>query len=118
MSGFICSASGNWWQQYLRYSYTPELMAAPTGLTGLPFMAGAKINLSLLVTIVYIVCYLILDPIVGGVGSAMMISMYILSGRLVTSVATLAGHPLWQVLLAYHVFLWILQFIGHGVFEK
>ncbi len=27
------------------------------------------------------------------------------------------GHPIWKVALAIHVAGWILQFIGHGVFE-
>ncbi len=27
------------------------------------------------------------------------------------------GYPIWKVALVIHVFGWILQFIGHGVFE-
>ena len=29
----------------------------------------------------------------------------------------ISGHPVWKVALAIHVTAWILQFIGHGVFE-
>ena len=27
------------------------------------------------------------------------------------------GYPLWKAAIALHVFCWIMQFIGHGVFE-
>ncbi len=27
------------------------------------------------------------------------------------------GYPLWKAALALHVFCWVMQFIGHGVFE-
>merc|ERR1719339_232421 len=37
--------------------------------------------------------------------------------RLVTAGAPVAGFPLWQAVLAFHVAAWIAQFIGHGVFE-
>jgi uncharacterized membrane protein YGL010W len=30
---------------------------------------------------------------------------------------TFSGFPIWKVALAIHVTAWILQFIGHGVFE-
>ena len=29
-----------------------------------------------------------------------------------------SGIPIWKVALAIHVTGWILQFIGHGIFEK
>ena len=38
--------------------------------------------------------------------------------QLVTSGTTLfGGVPIWKVALAIHISCWILQFIGHGVFE-
>merc|ERR1719292_20083 len=38
--------------------------------------------------------------------------------KLVAAGAPVAGLPLWQAVLAFHVAAWIAQFIGHGVFER
>ena len=35
----------------------------------------------------------------------------------VSSDAHVQGFPIWKVALTIHVVAWILQFIGHGVFE-
>jgi len=98
--------------------YTPELMGTPEALTDLPLVAGLKINLSLVVTIVYIVCYMAMDPIVGGIGSLLMLALHVGTGQLVDKWPTIGGWPMWQVVVAYHVLLWIMQFVGHGAFEK
>ena len=36
---------------------------------------------------------------------------------LVDANTVVLGHPVWKVALAIHITSWILQFIGHGVFE-
>ena len=30
---------------------------------------------------------------------------------------SIGGYEIWQIALTIHIFAWILQFIGHGVFE-
>merc|ERR1712018_523520 len=47
-----------------------------------------------------------------------MVSMlYVHSAKKVGIGAMVAGYPIWNVALTIHVVAWILQFIGHGVFE-
>merc|ERR1712179_646580 len=61
--------------------------------------------------------YPLMDPIAGTIGSAMVLVLYLLTGVLVQSTVTVAGYSLLQVLIVFHVTMWIAQFIGHGVFE-
>nr|ALS04675.1 endoplasmic reticulum membrane protein YGL010W [Pseudodiaptomus poplesia] len=77
-----------------------------------------NINAALLITLVYVVTYVIMDPVAGGIGAALIILVNLHTGWLVSTYTTIGGYPLWQALVAYNVVLWILQFIGHGVFEK
>jgi len=73
-----------------------------------------------------------MDPVAGGLGALLMLvlnqvfnqSHFINSHlflqwtyKLVAAGAPVAGLPLWQAVLAFHVAAWIAQFIGHGVFE-
>ena len=58
-----------------------------------------------------------MEPVVGGCAAFLIAQIYLLSGELVSTDATVLGAPVWKVALAIHVAAWILQFIGHGVFE-
>ena len=51
---------------HLFFQLSPDLMAPPTVLAGIPYIEGMKVNLALAVTIIYVVCYLLMDPLVGG----------------------------------------------------
>ena len=50
-----------------------------------------------------------------------MLQLHIISYYLIKLVATGAtvagGIPIWKVALGIHIAGWILQFVGHGVFE-
>merc|ERR1712141_967698 len=76
-----------------------------------------KINLALLVTLIYMVAYVIMAPFAGTLGAVMVSMLYVHSAKMVGIEAMVAGMPIWKVALAIHVAAWILQFIGHGVFE-
>eukprot|EP00093_Oithona_nana_P000566 00566.XXX_989_1522_1 [CDS] Oithona nana genome sequencing. len=99
------------------FQYTPEFMAAPELFNQLPSGEFFKVNLALLVTVIYMVCYVIMEPFAGTLGAILVSMLYVHSAKMVGIGAMVAGIPIWKVALAIHVAAWILQFIGHGVFE-
>merc|ERR1712110_739620 len=58
-----------------------------------------------------------MEPVAGGSASLLVTYIFVKSGSMVSSGATIGGVPIWQVALAIHIAAWILQFIGHGIFE-
>jgi len=99
--------------------YSPALMPMPAAVTSSSWLLEtASLNLAAVMTAIYVTCYLIMDPVAGGLGSLLMLGLYLGSGHLVRANPTLLGLPLWQGVLGLHVLLWIAQFVGHGVFEK
>jgi len=101
------------------FQYTPSFIATPSCVSSLhPLLQHVSINFPLVITLVYVVSYVLMDPIAGGLGATLVFASYLGTGILVKTTSSIAGYPLFQVLLGYHVFLWIIQFIGHGVFEK
>merc|ERR1719391_225529 len=90
---------------------------APTSLASLPLLGGVPLTLATITTAIYVVSYLMMDPVAGGLGALLMLFLNQWTYRLVAAGAPVAGFPLWQAILAFHVAAWITQFIGHGVFE-
>merc|ERR1711970_1056988 len=90
---------------------------APTSLASLPLLGGVPLTLASITTAIYVFCYLMMDPIAGGLGALPMLFFNQWTYRLVVAGAPVAGFPLWQAILAIHAAAWIAQFIGHGVFE-
>merc|ERR1719175_101315 len=90
---------------------------APTSLASLPLLGGVPLTLATITTAIYVVSYLMMDPVAGGLGALLMLFLNQWTYRLVAAGAPVAGFPLWQAVLAFHVAAWIAQFIGHGVFE-
>merc|ERR1711971_211408 len=93
------------------------LAPAPNSLASLPILGGVPLTLATIITAIYVVAYLMMDPIAGGLGALLMLFLNQWTYRLVTTGAPVAGFPLWQAVLAFHAAAWIAQFIGHGVFE-
>jgi len=58
-----------------------------------------------------------MEPFAGTLGAILVSMLYVHSAKMVGIGAMVAGIPIWKVALAIHVAAWILQFIGHGVFE-
>jgi len=69
------------------------------------------------------VCYILMDPLAGGLAASAVAAVYLASSKLVfdpewsSKVTSSVGMPVWKLALAIHLTGWILQFIGHGVFE-
>ena len=58
-----------------------------------------------------------MEPFAGPLALTLLGGIYLYSAQLVSTGAVLLGYPVWKVALAIHLAAWILQFIGHGVFE-
>jgi len=106
------------WSSIALLQYTPAILPTPSFVTSLsPALADVSINLAFAWSMIYIVSYLLMDPVAGGLGATMVGALYLMTGTLVKANPTVAGYPLFQVLVVFHVAMWIAQFIGHGVFE-
>merc|ERR1712004_820083 len=90
---------------------------APTSMATLPLVGGVPLTLATITTAIYVVSYVMMDPVAGGLGALLMLVLNQWTYKLVAAGAPVAGLPLWQAVLAFHVAAWIAQFIGHGVFE-
>ena len=101
----------------LLLQFSPSLVALPSCFNLLPFGDHANVNLSLVFSLVYVVCYIIMEPFAGTLGAGLVGAIYLYSGYLVNTGTLVLGYSIWKVALAIHVTAWILQFIGHGVFE-
>ena len=58
-------------------------MSTPSCFGFLPFGADAKVNVAFVVAVVYVVCYVVMEPVVGTVGAIMVTAIYLYSGHLV-----------------------------------
>ena len=97
---------------------------APTSMATLPLVGGVPLTLATITTAIYVVSYVMMDPVAGGLGALLMLvlnqvfnqSHFINSHlflqwtyKLVAAGAPVAGLPLWQAILAFHVAAWIAQ---------
>jgi len=102
----------------LLLQYTPAFVDTPSLLLESPYFKDVKINFALVATIIYCVCYLVMEPVVGAIGVFLLMGILSMSAKLVAINFTVGnGIPIWKVALAIHICGWILQFIGHGIFE-
>ena len=58
-----------------------------------------------------------MEPFAGGLASLLIITIFVKSSQWVAAEATIHGMPVWKIALMIHITAWIIQFIGHGVFE-
>ena len=72
---------------------------------------------ALLPTLIYVVTYVAMDPVAGGAAAALMLALHGWTAGLMAAAQPVFDLPLWQAVLAFHVTMWVVQFIGHGVFE-
>jgi uncharacterized membrane protein YGL010W len=70
-------------------------------------------NLALPATLAYCILYILLEPVAGSV-----LSVVLLSGTAYANTLTSKHNPeASYYAIGAHIFAWIAQFIGHGVFE-
>merc|ERR1719370_122527 len=80
---------------------------APASLASLPLLGGVPLTLATITTAIYVFCYLMMDPIAGGLGALLMLFFNQWTYQLVAAGAPVAGFPLWQAILAIHAAAWI-----------
>uniref|UniRef100_K3WVH9 DUF962 domain-containing protein n=1 Tax=Globisporangium ultimum (strain ATCC 200006 / CBS 805.95 / DAOM BR144) TaxID=431595 RepID=K3WVH9_GLOUD len=92
---------------------------APLGVDlGLPFQQYLVLNGSTIITAVYMVWYVLLDPIAGSLGASLVFGCFLIANWVSQNAPLLYGVPGWKIGLPIHCVAWTLQFIGHGVFER
>merc|ERR1719234_1354099 len=85
------------------------LVPAPNSLASLPLLGGVPLTLATIITAIYVIAYLMMDPIAGGLGALLMLLLNQWTYGLVAAGAPVAGFPLWQAVLAFHVAAWIAE---------
>ena len=63
------------------------------------------------------VWYILMEPFAGGLASLLILTIFVKSGQYVAAEALVFGMPVWKAALVIHITAWIIQFIGHGIFE-
>ncbi|KAF0689106.1 Aste57867_19378 [Aphanomyces stellatus] len=76
------------------------------------------VNYAFVAVLVYVVWYVILDPLAGSLAASFIIAMFCWSNHLIHESLAATGETPWKTALAIHIAAWIIQFIGHGFFEK
>merc|ERR1712013_180061 len=100
------------WSSLLLMHYTPAF------LHKIPFLGNLPVNIAMITTVIYVVSYVLMDPVAGTLAALMVLFLNQWTGQMVISGSPLMGFPLWQPILAFNALMWIIQFAGHGVFEK
>ena len=106
------------WSGLVLIHHSPEFMESPKSLAALPLIGNIPVNMSLIITLIYVVTYVLMDPIAGSLGALLMLFLNQWTWSLVAAGDPVMNFPLWQPVLLFHIVMWIIQFIGHGVFEK
>merc|ERR1719234_1213909 len=58
---------------------------APNSLASLPLLGGVPLTLATIITAIYVIAYLMMDPIAGGLGALLMLVLNQWTYRLVTA---------------------------------
>ncbi|CEG35569.1 Predicted membrane protein [Plasmopara halstedii] len=93
------------------------LIELPQFLNSLPFGQYMIPNYSAVVVSIYMFWYIALDRVAGTFGAIIVFLCYVLANFLVVEGVTFMKASIAHVALAIIVLGFILQFIGHGVFE-
>ncbi|KAJ3031494.1 UNVERIFIED_CONTAM: hypothetical protein HDU68_003434 [Siphonaria sp. JEL0065] len=79
---------------------------------------GVPLNLSFVLATIYASYYTILHPVIGGFGGFMIYAAFYTSNIFVLQGKALTGIQPVHFALGLHIVAWLIQFVGHGVFEK
>jgi uncharacterized membrane protein YGL010W len=99
-------------------AHTQPLVETPVWLASLPYGEFAVLNYSAVMAGIYMLWYIALDAFAGSLGAAIISTCFLFANYFVIEGAKALGVHSMHVTLAIHATAWILQFIGHGVFER
>ena len=74
-----------------------------------PLLGGTPVNLTMMVTLIYVVTYVLMDPMAGSLAAGMVLLLHNWTAGLVAANAPVQGYTLWQAVLAFHLVMWIAQ---------
>ncbi|ETW05117.1 hypothetical protein H310_04138 [Aphanomyces invadans] len=94
------------------------LLCSTTPYFDVPFQPYVVANTALVGAVIYVVWYIVLDSYAGTLAASFIVAMYIWSNVYISHAVATTGESPWRMALGIHVTAWIIQFIGHGVFEK
>ena len=88
--------------------------------TALLFLVRVKIalveDLANLLTVLYSLVYVYLHPVIGSISGIFLFSCNYLAHEI--GYKSLNGLESWKISLVIHIIAWIIQLLGHAVFEK
>ncbi|RLN49628.1 hypothetical protein BBJ28_00002647 [Nothophytophthora sp. Chile5] len=99
-------------------AHTQPIVDTPESLETLPFGQYVVLNYSAVVAGIYMLWYMALDIWAGTLGAAIISGCYLFANYFAASASTTLNMSTMHVALAIHATAWVLQFIGHGVFER
>ncbi|KAL8698706.1 MAG: hypothetical protein Q9201_006423 [Fulgogasparrea decipioides] len=88
---------------------TPPLVPMPDWLV----IPNLPPNLGTIATLIYATLYILMEPVAGGLLAPLMLAGTAYANYLTSTYGQTANY--WA--LGLHIVSWIVQFIGHGVFE-
>ncbi|KAF7554664.1 hypothetical protein G7046_g6753 [Stylonectria norvegica] len=103
------SATASYPDRSIQATYTGTLINTPPWLT-VPYL---DLNLGTIAAFLYASLYLLLEPFAGFILAAFCMASVALANYLRVQ----SSESTFVAALGLHVFCWIMQFIGHGVFE-
>ncbi|KAI9677919.1 MAG: hypothetical protein M1829_002416 [Trizodia sp. TS-e1964] len=71
------------------------------------------LNLGTITAFIYSTLYILMEPVAGGMVTPLLIGGAAIANYLTTKYGAAALH--WAI--SAHIFSWIAQFVGHGIFE-
>ncbi|EGZ09574.1 hypothetical protein PHYSODRAFT_305059 [Phytophthora sojae] len=99
-------------------AHTQPLAETPSFVSSLPYGEYAVLNYSAVMAAVYMAWYVALDVYAGSLGAGIISACFVGANYFVAEGASALGVHSMHAALAVHATAWILQFIGHGVFER
>uniref|UniRef100_A0AAV1UQQ1 DUF962 domain-containing protein n=1 Tax=Peronospora matthiolae TaxID=2874970 RepID=A0AAV1UQQ1_9STRA len=99
-------------------AHTQPLIETPSFLAALPYGQFMLLNYSAIVTAVYMVWYIALDIRAGTLAAGIVYLSYVFANYFVMEGSEALGVNSVRVCIGIQATAWILQFIGHGVFER
>ncbi|EEY54033.1 uncharacterized protein PITG_07727 [Phytophthora infestans T30-4] len=99
-------------------AHTQPLVETPALLTSLPYGEFILLNYSAVIAGIYMLWYMALDIYAGTLGATIISVCFVFANYFVVEGAKAMDVHSMHVALAIQATAWILQFIGHGVFER
>ncbi|CAI5734439.1 unnamed protein product [Hyaloperonospora brassicae] len=99
-------------------AHTQPLVETPSFLAALPYGQFMLLNYSAIVAAIYMGWYVALDIRAGTLAAGIVLLSYLFANYFVLEGAEAMGVHSVHVCIAIQATAWVLQFVGHGLFER